>query len=76
MNPSCSLCCGMYGCLENENGTRHCIIREAITEEKQLFCGHLPEGGGGLTNSVPFGVILVCVCKLLTYYILVLKHLI
>ena len=45
-------------------------IREAITEEKQLFYGHLPQGGGGLTNSVPFGVILVCVWKLLTYYIL------
>ena len=36
-------------------------VREAITEEKQLICGHLPVGGGGggggLTNSVPFGVI-------------------
>ena len=27
-------------------------------------------GGGGLTNSVPFGVIFVCVWKLLTDYIL------
>ena len=34
-------------------------LREAIMEEKQLICGHLPVGGGGggLTNSVPFGVI-------------------
>ena len=47
--------------------TGHPLLREAITEEKQLFCGHLPQGGGGLTNSVPFGVILVCVWKLLTY---------
>ena len=23
------------------------LLREAITEEKQLFCGHLPQGGGG-----------------------------
>ena len=47
-------------------------LREAITEEKQLICRHClvgGRGGAGLTNSVPFGVIVVCVWKLLTDYI-------
>ena len=40
----------------NEEHVKVNWIREAITEEKQLICGHLPVGGG-LTNSIPFGVI-------------------
>ena len=33
------------------------VVREAITEEKQFFCGHciVQWGGGGLTNSIYFG---------------------
>ena len=52
-------------------------LREAITEEKQLFCGHLPQGGGGGSDQFRtfWGDFGMCV-EITNILYLVLKHLI
>ena len=40
-------CTVLYCTVQESSGNIHVTLREAITEEKQLFYGHLPQGGGG-----------------------------